>query len=79
VIVGFAAETDPDLDAARAKLARKGCDFLVMNEVGGGRAFGTADNEAVVLGNDGSVTPVPRRSKDALADLVLGLAAARLG
>jgi phosphopantothenoylcysteine decarboxylase / phosphopantothenate---cysteine ligase len=79
VIVGFAAETDPDLDAARAKLARKGCDFLVMNEVGGGRAFGTADNEAVVLGNDGSVTPVPRRSKDALADFVLGLAAARLG
>jgi len=78
VIVGFAAETDPDLDAARAKLARKGCDFLVMNEVGGGRAFGTADNEAVVLGNDGSVTPVPRRSKDALADFVLGLAAQRL-
>ena len=29
VIVGFAAETDPDLDAARAKLARKGCDLLV--------------------------------------------------
>jgi len=78
VIVGFAAETDPDLDAARAKLARKGCDLLVMNEVGNGRAFGTADNEAVVLGNDGSVTPVPRRSKDALADVVLGLAADRL-
>jgi phosphopantothenoylcysteine decarboxylase / phosphopantothenate---cysteine ligase len=78
VIVGFAAETDPDLDAARAKLARKGCDLLVMNEVGNGRAFGTADNEAVVLGIDGSVTPVPRRSKDALADLVLGLAASRL-
>jgi len=79
VIVGFAAETDPDLDAARAKLARKGCDFLVMNEVGNGRAFGTADNEAVILGNDGSVTPVPRRSKDALADFVLGLAVGRLG
>jgi phosphopantothenoylcysteine decarboxylase / phosphopantothenate---cysteine ligase len=79
VIVGFAAETDPDLDAARAKLARKGCDFLVMNEVGNGRAFGTADNEAVLLADDGSVTPIPRRSKDALADFVLGLAAARLG
>jgi phosphopantothenoylcysteine decarboxylase / phosphopantothenate---cysteine ligase len=78
VIVGFAAETDPDLDAARAKLARKGCDFLVMNQVGNGRAFGTADNEAVVLGNDGSVTPVPRRSKDALADFVLHLVSARL-
>jgi phosphopantothenoylcysteine decarboxylase/phosphopantothenate--cysteine ligase len=79
VIVGFAAETDPDLDAARAKLARKGCDLLVMNEVGNGRAFGTADNEAVVLSDDGSVTPIPRRSKEALADFVLGLAAVRLG
>ena len=79
VIVGFAAETDPDLDAARAKLARKGCDVLVMNQVGGGRGFGTADNEAVALAADGSVTPIPRRSKDALADFVWDLVIARLG
>ena len=79
VIVGFAAETDPDLDAARAKLARKGCDVLVMNQVGGGRGFGTADNEAVALAADGSVTPIPRRSKDALADFVWDLVAVRLG
>jgi phosphopantothenoylcysteine decarboxylase/phosphopantothenate--cysteine ligase len=78
VIVGFAAETDPDLAAARAKLARKGCDLLVMNQVGGGRGFGTADNEAVALAADGTVTPIPRRSKDALADFVLDLVAARL-
>ncbi len=72
VIVGFAAETDPDLAAARAKLARKGCDILVVNPVGGGLGFGTPDNEAVALGADGAVTPIPRRSKDALADFVLG-------
>jgi phosphopantothenoylcysteine decarboxylase/phosphopantothenate--cysteine ligase len=78
VIVGFAAETDPDLAAARAKLARKGCDLLVMNEVGGGRGFGTPDNEAVALAADGTVTPIPRRSKDALADFVWDLVAARL-
>ena len=78
VIVGFAAETDPDLDAARAKLARKGCDLLVMNQVGDGLGFGAADNEWVVLAADGTVTPIPRRSKDALADFVLDLVAARL-
>jgi phosphopantothenoylcysteine decarboxylase/phosphopantothenate--cysteine ligase len=76
VVVGFAAETDPDLDVARAKLARKGCDLLVVNQVGGGRGFGTGDNEAVVLATDGTVTPIPRRSKDALADFVWDLAAA---
>ena len=79
VIVGFAAETNPDLDAARAKLARKGSDFLVMNQVGGGQGFGRTDNEWVVLAADGAVTRVPRQSKDELADFVLGLVAARLG
>jgi phosphopantothenoylcysteine decarboxylase/phosphopantothenate--cysteine ligase len=78
VVVGFAAETDPDLEAARAKLARKGCDLLVVNPVGNGRGFGSADNEAVVLGADGSRTPIPRRSKDALANIVWDLVAARL-
>jgi len=78
VIVGFAAETDPDLAAARAKLARKGCDILVVNQVGGGLGFGTADNEAVALAADGTVTPIPRRSKDALADFVWDLVAERL-
>jgi phosphopantothenoylcysteine decarboxylase / phosphopantothenate---cysteine ligase len=78
VIVGFAAETDPDLAAARAKLARKGCDLLVMNQVGGGLGFGAADNEAVALDADGAVTPIPRRSKDALADFVWDLVAGRL-
>jgi phosphopantothenoylcysteine decarboxylase/phosphopantothenate--cysteine ligase len=78
VIVGFAAETDPSLDAARAKLARKGCDLLVLNRVGDGQGFGAADNEWVVLAADGGATPVPRRSKDALAGVVLSLAAARL-
>jgi phosphopantothenoylcysteine decarboxylase / phosphopantothenate---cysteine ligase len=78
VIVGFAAETDPDLAAARAKLARKGCDLLVMNQVGGGLGFGAGDNEAVALAADGTVTPIPRRSKEALADFVWDLVAVRL-
>ena len=78
VIVGFAAETNPDLDAALLKLARKGSDFLVVNQVGGGQGFGATDNEWLVLGADGTVTPVPRQSKDALADFVLALVTARL-
>ncbi|MBO0821607.1 MAG: bifunctional phosphopantothenoylcysteine decarboxylase/phosphopantothenate--cysteine ligase CoaBC, partial [Nocardiopsaceae bacterium] len=74
VIVGFAAETDLDPAAAAAKLARKGCDFLVVNEVGDGLGFGTEDNEALVLGADGSSAPIGRRSKEALAGAVLDLA-----
>ncbi len=53
VIVGFAAETGDDegsvLDHGRAKLARKGCDVLVVNEVGPGVAFGQEDNTVHLL------------------------------
>jgi phosphopantothenoylcysteine decarboxylase/phosphopantothenate--cysteine ligase len=78
VLVGFAAETDTSPEQARAKLARKGCDLLVVNPVGNGLGFGTPDNEAVVYGADGTVTPVSRGPKEALADVVWDLVAVRL-
>jgi phosphopantothenoylcysteine decarboxylase / phosphopantothenate---cysteine ligase len=78
VLVGFAAETDTSEQAARAKLARKGCDLLVVNPVGHGLGFGTPDNEAVVYGADGTATPIPRGPKEALANVVWDLAAANL-
>jgi phosphopantothenoylcysteine decarboxylase/phosphopantothenate--cysteine ligase len=74
VVVGFAAETGDEagspLEHARAKLARKGCDLLVLNDVSDGRVFGAPDNEAVVLGADGTEVAVPRGSKAALAHAV---------
>ncbi|GAB3784559.1 bifunctional phosphopantothenoylcysteine decarboxylase/phosphopantothenate--cysteine ligase CoaBC [Nocardioides ungokensis] len=74
VIVGFAAETGDDtgsvLELGRAKLARKGCDLLVVNDVSGGAVFGSPDNEAVILGADGAVTDVPYGSKTALARVI---------
>jgi phosphopantothenoylcysteine decarboxylase / phosphopantothenate---cysteine ligase len=78
VLVGFAAETDTSPEQARAKLARKGCDLLVVNPVGNGLGFGTPDNEAVVYGADGTVTPIARGPKEALADVVWDLIVARL-
>jgi phosphopantothenoylcysteine decarboxylase/phosphopantothenate--cysteine ligase len=82
VIVGFAAETGDEsssvLELGRAKLARKGCDLLVVNDVSGGAVFGSPDNEAVVLGADGSATQVPRGSKTALAHVIWDEVAARL-
>jgi phosphopantothenoylcysteine decarboxylase/phosphopantothenate--cysteine ligase len=74
VLVGFAAETGDAaasvLEHARAKLERKGCDLLVVNDVSGGAVFGADDNQAVILGRDGSEVPVPRGSKAALAHVI---------
>jgi phosphopantothenoylcysteine decarboxylase / phosphopantothenate---cysteine ligase len=74
VIVGFAAETGDAgrdvLTLGREKLARKGCDLLVVNDVGAGRVFGQPDNEVVILGADGAQVDVPRTDKATVADAV---------
>ncbi|KAA2265342.1 bifunctional phosphopantothenoylcysteine decarboxylase/phosphopantothenate--cysteine ligase CoaBC [Solihabitans fulvus] len=71
VIVGFAAETgDAEtsvLDHGRAKLKRKGCDLLLVNEVGDGSAFEIPDNTGWLLGADGTETFIPTGSKAQLA------------
>ncbi len=82
VVVGFAAETGDDtgsvLDLGRAKLARKGCDLLVVNDVRGGAVFGADDNQAVILAADGTEADVPPGSKTALAHAVWDQVARRL-
>jgi phosphopantothenoylcysteine decarboxylase/phosphopantothenate--cysteine ligase len=82
VVVGFAAETGDAsgtvLDHARAKLARKGCDLLVVNEVGDGKAFEVDRNEVVILGADGTSVAVPEAGKRAIAEAVWDAVAARL-
>ena len=82
VVVGFAAETgDTERDVlahARDKLARKGCDLLVVNDVSGGKVFGRHDTEAVLLAADGGATPVPAGPKARLAHAVWDEVAALL-
>ncbi|WP_026424376.1 bifunctional phosphopantothenoylcysteine decarboxylase/phosphopantothenate--cysteine ligase CoaBC [Actinokineospora inagensis] len=81
VIVGFAAETGDSgadvLDHARAKLRRKGCDLLVVNAVGEGKAFETEDNAGWLLAASGAERPIALGSKAQLAtevwDAVVGL------
>ena len=74
VIVGFAAETAGSpaalADLANAKLARKGCDLLVANDVSGGAVFGDTDNAVLILGANGSATSVAKASKAAVADAI---------
>lgn len=82
VVVGFAAETGDDiatwLEHAREKLKNKGCDLLVANPVGGGRAFGTDENEAVVLSAEGGETHIGFGPKSVLADAIWDLVVKRM-
>lgn len=77
VIIGFAAETTESteelLALGTAKLARKGCDLLVLNAVGQGRVFGRTDSEITVLSATGADGP-HAGSKDSLAHLIWDIA-----
>lgn len=78
VVAGFAAETQDAVAGGREKLARKGCDLLVVNEVGERSGFESANNAAVVLGADGSAVEVPYGPKEQLADVVWDQVVAQL-
>ncbi|MDF2827921.1 MAG: phosphopantothenoylcysteine decarboxylase/phosphopantothenate--cysteine ligase [Mycobacterium sp.] len=74
-IVGFAAETgDANGDVlfhARAKLARKGCDLLVVNAVGEGRAFEVDNNDGWLLSADGNEVALEHGSKTLMASRIV--------
>lgn len=76
LLVGFAAETD-DVEAnGRAKLAAKGADLLVVNDVGAADAgFEVATNRVVILHRGGGRTEVALASKRSVAGRILDVVA----
>jgi phosphopantothenoylcysteine decarboxylase/phosphopantothenate--cysteine ligase len=82
VFVGFAAETgDAErsvLQHGAAKLAAKGVDLLVVNEVGAEITFDRPDNAATILSADGEQITVPRGPKAVLAARLWDIVTARL-
>ncbi|MFS0716648.1 bifunctional phosphopantothenoylcysteine decarboxylase/phosphopantothenate synthase [Arthrobacter sp. 1P04PC] len=82
LIVGFAAETgDADggvLEYAEAKLRRKGCDLLVVNQVGRDEVFGQDTNSVVILARSGSEPQEASGSKSDVAAAVIDRVSAEL-
>jgi phosphopantothenoylcysteine decarboxylase/phosphopantothenate--cysteine ligase len=83
VLVGFAAETPGGSEGLRAraaaKLAAKGVDFMVANDVSRpGIGFEHDTNEVTILGDDGSTSTVALTSKDAVAEAILDRVVDRL-
>ena len=65
LVVGFAAETDHVLDNAKRKLAKKGCDLVVANDVStAGGVMGGSENTVHLVARDGGVETWPKLGKD---------------
>ncbi len=75
LVVGFAAETETDPDTllalGRAKIARKGCDFLVINSVGWTTGFATDGNDVRILNATGDIVGEASGSKRDVANRIL--------
>ncbi|WP_395646649.1 bifunctional phosphopantothenoylcysteine decarboxylase/phosphopantothenate--cysteine ligase CoaBC [Terricaulis sp.] len=78
LVIGFAAETEKVEEHARAKIAKKGCDWIVANDVSGD-VMGGAENEVLLIKRDGA-EKWPRMAKEAVAHkLAAEIAAALAG
>ena len=66
-MIGFAAETDDVLERAAAKRRRKGCDWIVANDVSPGSGVLGGDDNTVHLVRDSGVESWPRLAKDEVA------------
>ena len=78
-VVGFAAETEHVIDNARAKLAAKQLDLIVVNDVSReGIGMGADDNEVTVIGRDGMLRTIARAPKSVIADAIVRIIASRL-
>ena len=67
LVVGFAAETEKVVDHAKGKRTRKGCDWIVANDVGAGTGVMGGDENTVHLITAQGVEDWPTMSKDAVA------------
>ena len=79
LVVGFAAETDDVLAHATAKLARKGCDWILANDVSTATGIMGGSENAVTLISKAGAEPWPRMSKAEVARRLAARIAKTLG
>ena len=71
IVVGFAAETENILENAKSKLIKKGCNFIVANDVSlGTQTMGGNENTAIIV-SENDVETLPKMSKRALAKILV--------
>jgi phosphopantothenoylcysteine decarboxylase/phosphopantothenate--cysteine ligase len=78
LVIGFAAETEKVIENAKAKLARKGCDWIVANDVSPASGVMGGDRNTIHVVTRAGVESLPPQSKDEVADALVSRIAAVL-
>ncbi|MGZ3288159.1 MAG: phosphopantothenoylcysteine decarboxylase domain-containing protein, partial [Xanthobacteraceae bacterium] len=71
LVIGFAAETEDIIEHAKAKLARKGCDWIVANDVSAATGVMGGDRNTVHLVTPQGVDSWPPQSKEQVAQALV--------
>jgi phosphopantothenoylcysteine decarboxylase/phosphopantothenate--cysteine ligase len=79
LVIGFAAETENVVAYAKAKLAKKGCDWILANDVSPETGTFGGDRNTIHLVEDGRVEDWPAMAKSEVADRLADRIVARLG
>lgn len=78
IVVGFALETENEIENAIAKIQKKNLDLIVLNSLQDeGAGFGKPTNKVTFINRDLQVTPMPLKSKEAVADDLLNILIAK--
>ena len=79
LVIGFAAETEKVIENAKAKLAKKGCDWIIANDVSPASGVMGGDRNTIHIVTQRGVESLPPQSKDEVADAIITRIAAELG
>jgi phosphopantothenoylcysteine decarboxylase/phosphopantothenate--cysteine ligase len=79
LVIGFAAETENVVEHAKVKLARKGCDWILANDVSPETGIMGGDSNTIHLVTRDGVENWPPQSKEGVADVLVARIAAALG
>ncbi|MBX7125141.1 MAG: bifunctional phosphopantothenoylcysteine decarboxylase/phosphopantothenate--cysteine ligase CoaBC [Cyclobacteriaceae bacterium] len=72
LLVGFALETEHEVENAKSKLKRKNLDLIVLNSLRNkGAGFGYDTNQVTIIGKDGQINEIGLQSKSAVADEIV--------
>jgi phosphopantothenoylcysteine decarboxylase/phosphopantothenate--cysteine ligase len=78
VVVGFALETENEIEHAIAKIQKKNLDLIVLNSLQDeGAGFGKPTNKVTFIDRELQITPMPLKSKEAVADDLLNILIAK--
>ena len=72
IIVGFCAESENLMENAKAKIEKKGCDYLIANDISRSDiGFNSDENEVTILDNNGAIKKISKAPKNVIARKIL--------